>query len=881
MIGMSFSFLDISAVRVGKSLGLPLGRGRGGVSGIDGDGDGFLTGPDGRDDIPAPKKLVEGFEAAAAALREGREPPARLEIPDGWFKSERMKREAQAAFPDLHLRWDKKFGGIYVPATGRLKADADVVDHLQDAQLAAHPLKRAAWHPAMVPADSPVAGVMRLWRSNFAESRAIARALGGKKVPEQFDNEEFRQNVEQLRTALATAPRLGRRTYRTSYLWEEMGDSTSVGSELNFSAAAVAVSQTDAQAFAMDELAGAAGEKIMFQFPEDTHGLFFDEAGEMALGRRGARGGETGKPIEGIVTGKFKVARIERQEFKNPLSGKMMSRDVVVLERIESKTAIPFAIKILGRSIGVAGRVSEVDGDGDGFLTGPDGEDNIPAPTVAAAKKVVRSSTVDELIKPTKDIAEARKRGRPWAPLVFDALPEDMKREFTELYDEVVAHFHDKGSRWKKKEDELIKKYGSISNVPDDVMAQHYSLMRQHVYPDSDRDKESKSKDTDLWERMNAWDKKHHSYIKSIFDENRKKEHEAGRGKKFDKDFKVFSELIQDDRNFSFAARMLNGSHIGGAAFTAFSIGYQQLPLDTKNQFEYAEGEAKKLVDNPDKRIVAFVDRDVLLQILDSGEMRNFFQSRRNTFVDDFERLPDRLDRQERKSNYIRGRLRGEQHALGLPMSGFEGRRRPIYAMLYPDGFHVMDDNDYGGVAIVMRHSVESRSTFTGGDSLNFGFLGSSPINAPSALSMIAERHFGMSADSRRRYMAEGGLSNFGYVEAQIMGGVSVSDIAYISVEDESRLSNEVRQRLDKMGIPVIVHSSKEKLVEPDELKAKNEDSAGGYVLFATYGNRKIFVPSRLPNDGDYHGFISVGNKERRRIENIVAYMKFGNWELV
>ena len=38
------------------------------------------------------------------------------------------------------------------------------------------------------------------------------------------------------------------------------------------------------------------------------------------------------------------------------------------------------SVKVLGRVIGVARDVkpSEVDGDGDGFLTGPDGRDNVP-----------------------------------------------------------------------------------------------------------------------------------------------------------------------------------------------------------------------------------------------------------------------------------------------------------------------------------------------------------------------------------------------------------------------------------------------------------------------------------------------------------------------
>ena len=49
-----------------KSLGRPLG----GVSDVDGDGDGLVAGPDGEDSIPAPVKKVLGVAAIAKALPE-------------------------------------------------------------------------------------------------------------------------------------------------------------------------------------------------------------------------------------------------------------------------------------------------------------------------------------------------------------------------------------------------------------------------------------------------------------------------------------------------------------------------------------------------------------------------------------------------------------------------------------------------------------------------------------------------------------------------------------------------------------------------------------------------------------------------------------------
>lgn len=56
-----FSFSDISGVRLKGALGATLGRARraGSVSDVDGDGDGFVTGPDGEDNVPAPVAAVD------------------------------------------------------------------------------------------------------------------------------------------------------------------------------------------------------------------------------------------------------------------------------------------------------------------------------------------------------------------------------------------------------------------------------------------------------------------------------------------------------------------------------------------------------------------------------------------------------------------------------------------------------------------------------------------------------------------------------------------------------------------------------------------------------------------------------------------------------
>jgi hypothetical protein len=114
-------------------------------------------------------------------------------------------------------------------------------------------------------------------------------------------------------------------------------------------------------------------------------------------------------------------------------------------------------VKALGRTIGSlpsSGKPSDFDGDGDGFLTGPDGRDNIPAPTqvvdnlkgawnkvrekkmagdearaikaanlVKGKKPKYTPQDINKLVRGARkreDAVEARKVVREWAESIFD-----------------------------------------------------------------------------------------------------------------------------------------------------------------------------------------------------------------------------------------------------------------------------------------------------------------------------------------------------------------------------------------------------------------------------------------------------------------------------
>ncbi len=111
-------------------------------------------------------------------------------------------------------------------------------------------------------------------------------------------------------------------------------------------------------------------------------------------------------------------------------------------------------VKSIGRSIGAVVEPSEFDGDGDGFVMGRDGRDNVPAPrrVVDAVEGVGR---VSDLLKPTDDLFEVRRSGRPWKPLLFDGLPDDVRKDISSFVREVNDVLYERG-----KKERVLKKVG-------------------------------------------------------------------------------------------------------------------------------------------------------------------------------------------------------------------------------------------------------------------------------------------------------------------------------------------------------------------------------------------------------------------------------------
>jgi hypothetical protein len=135
--------------------------------------------------------------------------------------------------------------------------------------------------------------------------------------------------------------------------------------------------------------------------------------------------------------------------------------------------------------------------------------------------------------------------------------------------------------------------------------------------------------------------------------------------------------------------------------------------------------------------------------------------------------------------------------------------RRPIYANLHPVGVQSVFANrseQYGQVQLVVKKSVHDRATFTVQDSLGSNRTPASvkgPITvgqaSPNATKGFS-RQYEHPAD-KPALAAKG--EKYSYAEAQIHQGLSVSDIAYVTLPKGYKLPTGAAAKLKELGIPV------------------------------------------------------------------------------
>ena len=194
---------------------------------------------------------------------------------------------------------------------------------------------------------------MDFWRGNFADSRMLARIMGGFKPPMemQYSDPKFMNMARVLDAALENAKPMSVQAkvagksfslplYRSMRLTPDVfdGGEFGVGSEINLRAAAAAFSPSVAAQFNIDELTnlgirGGMPNKIIVELPSDTKGLIFDDRETIVADEFNS------KPVEAIVRGNFRVASIKKTTVRDPMTRKPVEQDIYVMEHVEPPTS--------------------------------------------------------------------------------------------------------------------------------------------------------------------------------------------------------------------------------------------------------------------------------------------------------------------------------------------------------------------------------------------------------------------------------------------------------------------------------------------------------------------------------------------------------------
>lgn len=163
------------------------------------------------------------------------------------------------------------------------------------------------------------------------------------------------------------------------------------------------------------------------------------------------------------------------------------------------------------------------------------------------------------------------------------------------------------------------------------------------------------------------------------------------------------------------------------------------------------------------------------------------------------------------------------------------GEKRPVYGQIYTDGFSMdswREAGQYGQTVLVLKKSNHERTSYTSGDSLG-RTVQSSSMKTPSF-------HGGDKKELGGTDMFGG--SDLAYIEAQIHGGVKVSDISHIIIPSDGGVGPDGFRK--KYNIPSSIKIINiMRLQDGDKIhKALVSNVPADAILSATSGNTKLYV---------------------------------------
>lgn len=193
------------------------------------------------------------------------------------------------------------------------------------------------------------------------------------------------------------------------------------------------------------------------------------------------------------------------------------------------------------------------------------------------------------------------------------------------------------------------------------------------------------------------------------------------------------------------------------------------------------------------------------LDMLQSGKFKTLFESgtSRGNSMDNIRRV--------------------QEFTLFGYLPSFSGQR-PIYGVTAPDGLtesNLDATHHYGPIKLVMHPHVNSRSTWTESDSLSMASTASSFSN-PTKHALFSQE---LKGDLLSFAKSDSDYERFDYTEAQIHGGVALSDVAYIVVDD--RFYDDPWRGASEW--PAIDEGG-QSIEDPDWTKPDNLEDYGPYI---------------------------------------------------
>lgn len=153
---------------------------------------------------------------------------------------------------------------------------------------------------------------------------------------------------------------------------------------------------------------------------------------------------------------------------------------------------------------------------------------------------------------------------------------------------------------------------------------------------------------------------------------------------------------------------------------------------------------------------------------------------------------------------YRQGRSDLENGLWGVPKTGVQ----PIYGYMDTNyGNHKPATIVYGDVKVTLKDNVSGRTTFSAGDSLNSTLIPVKVSDARAGKLSKSAMAGAYNSQKSETYSVQSELRSpdrIGYFEAQVHGGVKVSDIKSVAISQYARVQPDTITALEKLGIEVI-----------------------------------------------------------------------------